>query len=360
MAIYLFAFAYLCFFSIFELMRKEIKPRIAKELAFVFIFFILFYLAGFRYELETDYYAYYREFYDLNSRTMEFSFSLLVRIIKFFTNNYNVFLIVFSILSMGLKYRVFSKFHYCFSLLLIYYVRFFVQFDLNAIRQGLAIVFVFFALNSIKRNDIKTYCIYILIATTIHVSAIILLILPLFRKVKLSWTKVIATICFAILFRLYLLDKIIVIFSRYLPAVFSSQNKLISGLQYVLNNSTEKSFDLLSYIRIILPTICMFYLVKKTENELLFKSYLIGTFINLLFYGMDTISFRLAAYFFSAEILIMGNLYKTVIPKRISSGKVNLAKLASLGLIIFCDMWTFFSLLQTSETLVPFRNFITK
>ena len=325
---------------------------------YIFAFLVLFFIAGFRYGLETDYWTYYHEFYGLSSRELEFTFNLLMQAVKVIANDYNFFLIIFSLITLGLKYKSFSKYRFCFSVLLIYYVRFYVQFDLNAIRQGLAIAIVFFALEQLNKNDLKKFFILVIIAATIHNSALVLLVLPLLRKIKISTVGMIISLAAAIVFRLMFLDKLIINYSKYLQFVFSSDISLISNLQYILNTDTSNAFALLQYVRIILPTICLFYLTKDTSNELFFKSYLIGAIVNIAFFGLDTIGYRLAAYFLAAEILIMGDLYNTVIPIKYGKGKVNLTKLILLFLVVFCDMWTFFALLGSSETLVPFRTFL--
>ena len=357
MGIYLFAFLYLLLFSALEMTRKRIKPEKAKTIAFIFGVVLLIYIAGFRYGLETDYWVYYREFNGESTRKLEFSFNLLMQIVKLFTDNYNVFLIIFSVITLSLKSRIFSRYNFCFTVLLIYYVRFFVQFDLNTIRQGLAIAIVFYALEELKKDKLKPFFIIIVIAATIHTSALILLILPLFRKMNLSMTKIIIGFGLAALFRIVFLDKIILLFKQYLPFVFSSNSSVISNLQYILNNDTSIQFELLSYIRIIVPTICLFYLTKGTKNELFFKTYFIGSVLNIALFGLDTVGFRLAAYFMSAEVLIMGDIYNNVVSSSINETRIDLKKIIAFSAIVFCDMWTFFSLLGSSETLVPFRTF---
>ena len=367
MGIYIFTFSYLCVFSLTEMMRKRIKPKIARSGLFIIAFLILFFIAGFRYGLETDYWTYYREFNGLSTRTLEFSFNLLMRMVKFIYNDYNFFLIVFSVITLGLKYISFRKYKFCFSVLLIYYVRFFVQFDLNAIRQGLAISVVFFALEQLKDDNLKNYIILVVIAATIHNAVLILLVFPLLKKMNLTIAKVVIGLGVAVIFRLYFLDKLILIFRKYIQFVFSSDISVISKLQYILNNDSSNAFALLPYIRIILPTLCLFYLTRETANAFFFKAYYIGGIINIAFFGLDTVGFRLAAYFLVAEILIIGDLYNTVIPvqdglstlRRVER-KVDVGKLLALLMVIFCDMWTFFALLGSSKTLVPFQTFFGK
>lgn len=360
MEIYIVVFAYLGIFSMLEMMRKKIKPQIISRVFYILSFLMLFFIAGFRYGLETDYWTYYREFNGISGRSLEFTFVLLMQAVKMLANNYNVFLIIFSIITLGIKYKSFSKYKFCFSVLFVYYVRFFVQFDLNAIRQGLAIAVIFFALEKLKDGDLKKYIILILVAATIHTSSLILLVLPLFQNLKLTTPRVLITLGIAITFRLICLDKVIVLFSKYLPFVFTSDVSLISNLQYILNNDTSNAFAFLPYIRIVAPTICLFFLTRKTDNELFYKSYLVGAIVNIAFFGLDTIGFRLAAYFLAAEIIIMGNLYNSIFPVRYGKTRTDIKKLSLLFIVLFCDIWTFFALLESSATLVPFRTFLSQ
>lgn len=360
MGIYLFIFTYICFFSVFELLRRKIEPQSWKKAFYIIAFVMLFYVSGFRYGLETDYWTYYNDFYGLSSRTLERGFYLFMQGIKHIWNNYNFFLIIIAFLLMTLKYKAFSKYKFCFSVLLIYYVRFFVQFDLNAIRQGLAMSVTFFAFEELRKHDIKKYVILVLFASMIHSSALVLLVLPFLTEIHLSMTRVVGILILSILFRLYLLDKGILYFGKYLPAIFTSNFSPTRNLQYILNNSTANAYELLPYLRIIVPTICLYFLTKKTTNELFYKSYLLGAVTNLAFFGMDTIGFRLAAYFFAVEICIMGDLLIDVLPIKNETLKPNVRKLLLLIIVIFCDMWTFFALLLNSETLVPYRTFLSQ
>ena len=148
------------------------------------------------------------------------------------------------------------------------------------------------------------------------------------------------------------------LFNRFLPAIVSSNITVVHHLVYILrNNTTSDAIAVMSYIRIIIPVICLYYLTRNTSNSLFFKSYYVGAIFNIAFLGLDTIGFRLAAYFYAAEILMMGDLYNSVIPTKRGEVKTRIRKFIPLFSVLFCDMWTFFSLLSASETLVPFRTF---
>lgn len=359
MGIYLFVFFYLCFFSLLEMMRKKIRPTNVRKILYIFAFLLLFFIAGFRYGLEADYWTYYYEFYGESERTLEFAFSALMRIVKFLTGNYNVFLIIFSAITMSLKYNAFKGYKFCFSVLLIYFVKFFIQFDLNAIRQGLAIAVVFFALEHLRNEETKKFVLLIVIATTIHAPAIILLVLPFLRKLKLSISTVVLGIVIAVVFRFYILERMIPLFDGFIPYILSSNVTVVHHLVYILrNDTTSDAVAVLSFIRIIIPVICLYYLTRNTSNSLFFKSYYVGAIFNILFLGLDTIGFRLAAYFYAAEILMMGDLYNSLIPEKIGEVRIRIRTLIPLFAVLFCDMWTFFSLLSVSENLVPFRTFL--
>ena len=79
-------------------------------------------------------------------RTHSITKSAIRAVIHIFFKNYGVYCFIVAIISMGIKGKYFGKLKYPFIALLCYYLRFYVLFELNAIRQGMAMAFVIIAI----------------------------------------------------------------------------------------------------------------------------------------------------------------------------------------------------------------------
>ena len=184
MAIYLFVAGYLVFFALVQSMGKE-KVRGLYNL-YGIICFLIFLIAGCRYGLETDYWHYNDIFNGNSEQTVETGFLLLIKLVKLFTNNFNFFLVIVAALSFGTKAKLMGQFKYCFLIMLSYYLKYYVLFELNAIRQGLSLAIVLIAVTKLVEGNKKKFVILALIASTIHASSAFILLALLFEKKTLK------------------------------------------------------------------------------------------------------------------------------------------------------------------------------
>lgn len=122
-----------------------------------------------------DYYAYLRIFLH-GDETMEAGFSELIRIIKWFGGDYfHLIVLVFS-LSFFTKYYVFRKMSPNPYLSLMIYLGFwFLSYEMNGIRQGLALGFIGVAVYHAWKGKMFFYWIFIGLAISVHNSALVFL-----------------------------------------------------------------------------------------------------------------------------------------------------------------------------------------
>lgn len=359
MTIYLILFGYLALGSVLELLHIKVNGR-ARKIFYWIIAFTLMGMAGFRYGLETDYWHYYYVFHGIvKPSALELGFMAFQAVIRFFTNDYNVFCVMVALISLGVKEYIFSKCRYSFIILFCYYLRFYVLFELNVIRQGIAMAFVILAVASFNKQNIKKYFVYLFVAVMFHSAAIcaLLAILVKNKNIKFKHISVIYIMCLT--FRLFFFERVFGAFSAYIPFVLGSNNTFIHGTQYIINSWDKVlTLDYLSLLRIIVPGCCFYFVSQNEENKLYFNLYFIGTIINIVFWGLDTISFRIPAvlYMFEGFMLNDALCKYSIISKR----KINYTMITCLVCIAFCDIWTFFSYLNESTTLIPYRMFFGK
>lgn len=356
MTIYLFVFILLNLFSSLELLNKRVKNQRA---VFITLCLLLLCISGFRYGLETDYWHYNDIFNGkIKTSNIEVAYMLLNKVVYVMTHNFNIFCLVVAIISMGFKGWIFDKMKYPFTVLFCYYLRFYVLFELNAIRQGLAITFILLAYMAFDKKDMKKYIIFAFIAILFHSSAIVVFFVPILKKMNLSVYRLVMFYAMAIVFRTLLFDQAIEFFQGFSGFINGSSNGVINGTQYIINSGDKmQPFGILNYIRIIIPGLALYYLQKKSDKKWCFNIYFWGSIINIMFLGLDTIGFRLASNFYVIECFILSDVI-TVNPAMFQIKKFKWKQAICLGLVAFCDIWSFVATLISSSTLVPYTTFI--
>lgn len=363
MSIYLIYAFVLLLFSLIEI-RNARKTK-AMRVCWIAVCVALVLLSGLRYGLETDYWHYYEMFNGITVvATTEPLFSVLMLVIRAVFKDFNYFVLFVAVMSMGAKEKLFGKLDYCFTAILFYYLKYYVLFELNAIRQGLALSVVLFAVYEYLKGDNRKFIILSLVATLVHASSVVVFVIPVIGKKQIRLNNVVVVSCAALLVRVFLIEKVAFLGTKYVSLIFNSSTNLVNGLKYILYNNLISNVDFISILRVLIPTICLYWLgVSKNDNEkgrknyqILYNIYLVGTTINLVFLGYDTISYRLASVFYSVEgMLVALSLNRK---KVYSFRSLNLERTICYLLLFVCDLWSYVGLLFSSTTLVPYKTFI--
>jgi len=187
--------------------NNEKKYVINMKLVFWYISeFILIIVAAIRYDVGQDYmYTYVPLFngilYGNINENVEIGFLLINKIVQLFTSDYVGIFIVCSVIFFHYIYKAIREQSVMptLSIFLLIGTTYYFVF-LNTMRQMLVVAIFLYAIKFIKERKLFKYLIYMLIATTIHTSAIVLLPLYWLYGIKLRPMKVciIATILIAI------------------------------------------------------------------------------------------------------------------------------------------------------------------
>ena len=174
----------------------------------------------------------------------------------------------------------------------------------NQARQMLAIAITFYALKYIKENNFKKYLIFILISTSIHSSAIVMIPFYLIANKKIDRKNTIKyiIIAFILCFGMYYVRKLL---------LMTTYGQVYFGTQYDLEGKTSSVLNFV--IRICLLIMC-FILGNKDMKEkyrYLYNSAIICTIIQLLTISTYTFG-RVTTYFFISYILLIPN----ILPKK--------------------------------------------
>ena len=157
---------------------------------FLFIsFYFLFLVASLRFDIGTDYINYHIIFHMIEldgDFKIEVGFLLLNKILIFFNLPFEIAIAIYSFLTLIFIYiAIPRKYLMLFIFLYIASNSYFQSFSL--IRQSLAISIILYAIPYINKNSFFKYLIWVIIASSIHLSAILFLPIYFMRKLSVNY-----------------------------------------------------------------------------------------------------------------------------------------------------------------------------
>ena len=268
----------------------------------IFIIFII----GFRYN-SVDYIGYKEHYYLVQSGHIgfplylmyesgsEFLFSSMMVLFKSIKLPFFIFIFVFSVISLSIKFIVFKKYSPYFFLSLVLFFSFLVHKDLGQIRNAMIAAIMLIAVFFIYKRKIFHFSFTIFTAFCIHF--FILISLPiywLYPLLRNNYTVIIILIIATLTFLsgglLHHIEPIlssnndIYIFRRLLRYI----NDPIHGEEVSLNINVISQF----FFAIILISLKKSYLKKGSYQEGLYVVYIYGFFMYLIFSDVATLSAR--------------------------------------------------------------------
>lgn len=201
---------------------------------------------------------------------LEIGFRLLMRVTSFISDNYQLILIITSLI---IVYFIFkgvynTSTNIWFSIYLFIALYFFYN-SFNGIRQYMAISIIFYSFQFILKKEFRKYLIFTLIAMAFHSTAIITLPLYFLGKVDNNWKKVFGGIIVSMLIVVFSLDQIILLivklfpkYSGYLGSSYITESGgvmssvmtgffVLLGLFTMLTNKVNREFKIQFTIMII-------------------------------------------------------------------------------------------------------------
>lgn len=172
---YLIVFFSLSCLTVFDFLKEKAN----KNVAFILAVFILILFGGLRYAISSDYFNYQRIFNevivtkDWASFFTEYGYLWFNFIVNKLFQSFEFFIFIFCMISVLTKSYVISKLSpYPIFSIVIYFVFFFLLDDMGAIRRGFACSLVFYSFYTSFKKQNYTALLFILLAISIHVSAI--------------------------------------------------------------------------------------------------------------------------------------------------------------------------------------------
>lgn len=192
--------------------KKSGNKKLAKIFFILLLLFLSFVFAFrdniFPDDIGTDYYEYknWFELRNFNNTRLEFKnlgFNILISTIKLFANNYYVFLFICGLLInyLVISFIVDNTDDILFSAIIYYCLMYFLTF--NVLRQWIACSIFLYAFKFIKNRNLLKYIFTILIASTFHDTAIVMLAfypLLLFKNMKFYKEEIISLLITVVAF----------------------------------------------------------------------------------------------------------------------------------------------------------------
>ncbi|KRS21860.1 hypothetical protein AAY72_06325 [Alishewanella sp. WH16-1] len=241
----------LCVLIILLFKIASIKNDRLNSIFFICILIYLFFIAGFRGSVGSDtavyadiYMVYLQENYPVFGFRFEPAFILLMKVCSFFSDDYQLVLIVYSFLQSVFLYLVLVRVRYPFFFILVYVLVFYLQFHLNTIRVGLAVLIFIY---SLQQNSTRRSVIFLVLALLNHFSILLLIPIWVIYKNMLNWKVVVALTLTATLLFFAIFDYFLIKVALY----FHEKDSKISlgGVALVLFISPFLSYLALSMLR---------------------------------------------------------------------------------------------------------------
>lgn len=301
------------------------KSKFRKILFLSFSFGLLIFLSAFRknnvgIDLEIIYTPnFYRicdlAFVDITSLSLEKGFSIILKLLSFIREDIQVFTIFSSLFSL----IVFAWFFFKESknvaiptVLFILSTNFYMS--MNVVRQFIAIAIILIAYHQLKKGKSIMFALLIMLASSIHSAAIIMLFIPLLSKIRINKISIFFFITIIIISFVFL-PEIVEIGSDIIYTLTKSSNK--NYTHYLTGKYSTGTLNFFNISEIVISLIMLFfsyysYSLKLKRNEdikndkrILIMSglYFLFTF---LYIRMSVIS-RLGLYFFPFALISFSN-----------------------------------------------------
>lgn len=328
MGFYITIFFILCFFSYLEILNLDKRITSYFYLLFCVFFFILSFI---RWETGTDWKNYYEYFFNFRNviaenDPFEWGFSLLIKTVSFFSDNYSVFLFIAGFLLFTFQSIAIKKLspYPIVSLLFLWSIQFA---NILFVRQWIAVAILIYSVTFIQKRRVFPFVLLIILAASFHRSSLVFIIAWWVYNLKISKKKMTIILLVSIGFCV-IITKTIEILSGGLGGIVQAKIDLYLNSDY--NSETNEDLNLVSIIikgfaNKFLILFVSFYLYDKiTEKYPQFQGYLnlywFGAVIyfstisiSLVFvrfsYAFDFFQIILVAYFFR---VLENNVIKTI------------------------------------------------
>ncbi|MPQ46456.1 hypothetical protein GCQ56_05485 [Marinifilum sp. N1E240] len=331
--VYLVVLCVLLLFTFKFDVSKQVRGR---KFSIYFASFLLIILSGFRYRIGLDtmqymkYYEYIPTFDILTYQDIIFSpHAPLYFIIEVFAKTISPDFFVLQIIHavfVNLIIVNFFKKHtkYVFTAILLYYLTLYVSFNFEVMRASMAIAIFLGSYDYLRQKKWIMYYIFCVLAIMMHVSAIILLIIPFLTKLKMTKYGIFY-LFIAIILSIIIGENIKFIFEK----IAVSKSLIRKSELYLNSQYSGQVLNIFGVITTVISNVLLPYLavvrLKKIKNKRLDYEFLIILCILMSIFSINVQIFvRYIQFFFPFLLLAFTDLIGLTIYTRYSNKSINL------------------------------------
>ena len=373
--VYFIIFLYLLITAL-KYTNEQNKQGFSLNVKISFVIFVC--LAGLRYEIGVDWFAYQNSFVSADSLNKVFSYSsyndyaltnsfeplyaIYQNIIRSVTDDVQLLFFISSIISTTCLFKslsFFSSKRTLFWSLLIYFSFVYLLMEMQATRQAMSAGFIYIAFKEFTNNKFKNTCFYLLIAFLFHYSAFFIIIIFPFLKRKISITIQITSILislFIFIGQIEFFANLIKLFSSLFPMLAPVDR--ISGYlekDYLVQRGFYITFILYLFVYILILVVNKRtnHYFSEPHNIVCQNIYFFYLIYTMLFWEYSIISIRLG------WILLFGLV--VLMPKLLFEIKPNRRKSYVLFMVFFnfIVIRPFFFPTITTKPFCPYQNYIS-
>lgn len=327
---------YLCVFSVSALLLSFGLERSSKVIRFVAILLPILFV-GLRLNVGTDYAAYVymynlfaviniNEYFTLTENSIEIGYYLLIQLSQLIGGIPWVMFLLASIITISVAYLAIKRLApNNIPMVFFLYLMTILPFTLNGIRQGMAMSIVFFAISYIISGKFKKYLLFILLATSFHTSALLLLPLYFLRAIVLNRR-------YDNTLSLSLAVVLAVGIGFGLPAVIGFGSGIPLLGDYLEYEGRQVGIGLLDIVFKVIPLIAVFctysMVVKKNKHAKIFAALVLLEIATLGLGSISAVFIRISYY-----LAIGGLVYLALIPSSLSSHR--LRRLTNILVVLY-------------------------
>jgi hypothetical protein len=345
----------------FVFLHESKATNITKKIWYSLVCILILVFGGGRYEVGYDWFSYRDLFYAINSISdaiyarEEIFFTIFIYFSKSIYNSFEYFIFVLFLFSFLIKavfiYRYSANY---FVSLAVYYYTIFMIYDINGLRQGVAISFVLISFHYLLKGKSITSFIVAIIATQFHITSVAFLPFILLVRYKINHRIIYYSILlFAVLYPPIVENTVIPL---YFEQLFQFQD-LSHYSTYIERSSSNTTFilfnvPLIQRIIVLTMVFIAFESIKINYNIKynLFYAYSISVLIYTLLIFNIEFAARLSFIFRVSEIILLSYVVKY------SNGFL---KYAFLIMIISMSIFALWRLLSVEYGgLLPYNNIL--
>lgn len=322
---------------------SERRKRMGYSLAFAVLAFLpMFLVNAFMSYVGNDYqnyYSYYQKIVSGGEQDVEFTYKLICRMVDSLGIGFQGVYVVYCLISYILLILCIKKYsaNYAVSYVLFFLNAYFAYLGLNQIRQFVSVMLIFYAFEYVENKKLLRYVIFVLLAASFHVTAIVML--PFYWILNVKWKLSVYCVAALVLapVNLFYSEVMTWIYQNFMPRYLNT------------NYATRELGWNIRYVAVMVITllITLIYEKKSEKDTTIFRNCMMISNLMVLFSSWLPEYQRFVFYFFVPSIVY--------IPQLVERDENRIRRICVYALIAAVYLWYFLGVYK-GMGIVPYKS----